>query len=78
MSDFSYISKNELVSVVNTRGSLKYVQSGMVPELKAQGWHIVVNPKRSYFPELDSENKYKSGPVEEELEEGNVLRFEDV
>ena len=72
------VIKTEQVSMVNTRGSLKYVQASLVPELKALGWKIVVNPKRSYFPELDSENKYKSGPVEEELEEGNILKFEDV
>lgn len=76
MADF--ISKTELVSVVNTRGSLKYVQANLVDDLKAQGWHIVINPKRSYFPELDTENKYRAGPVVEELDEGNILNFEDV
>lgn len=76
MSDF--VSRTELVSVVNTRGSLKYVQANLVPELKAQGWHIVVNPKRSYFPELDKENKYNLGPVAEDVDDGNILVFEDV
>ena len=72
------IIKLDIVTMVNTRGSLKYIQANLVPELKAQGWKIVVNPKRSYFPELDIENKYKSGPVAEELEEANILQFEDV
>lgn len=74
-----FVNRNELVSVINTRGNLRYVQSGMIPELKAQGWKVVVNPKREYYPELDIENKnHNAGPVEEELDEYNILKFEDV
>ena len=77
MADF--ISRTDTVSMVNIRGSLKYVQAGMVPELKAQGWRIVVNPKREYYPELDQENKNNNmGPVAEELDEGNILKYEEV
>ena len=73
------IIKTELVTMVNTRGSLKYIQSSLVNDLKAQGWRIVVNPKREYYPELDQENKNNTaGPVAEELDQGNILQFEDV
>lgn len=74
------IARSGTVSMYNTRGSLKYVQAGMVPELKAAGWRIVVNPKRSYAPELDVENKnnFNAAPEEEDIDQVNILKFEDI
>lgn len=78
--DENNIARSGTVSMYNTRGSLKYVQAGMVPELKAQGWHIVVNPKRNYAPELDVENKnnFNPAPAEEDIDQVNILKFEDI
>lgn len=73
------VIRSEKVTMVNPRGSLREIQAGMVPELKAQGWRIVVNPKREYFPELDAENKHNIvGHVEEELDQSSILQFEDI
>lgn len=72
------IIKNEYVTLFNPRGALRKRPASEVPYLKSIGWKLVVNAKREYAPELDMENKNSGGMVVEEMEEGNILKFEDV
>lgn len=64
--------------MINPRGSLREIQAMMVPELKAQGWRVVVNPKRDYFPELDEANKNNQKNMGQEIDgdiaDQNILK----
>ena len=41
--------------LIGTDGGLRHISSPyLVPELEKQGWRIVVNPKREYYPEYDT------------------------
>lgn len=70
------------VTMINPRGGLREIQSSMVPDLKSQGWKIVVNPKRDYYPELDSSGKnsktHSVSEIDDDIESRNILIFEDV
>lgn len=67
--------------MINPRGSLREVSSTLVPELKAAGWKIVVNPKKDYYPELDQDNKNNLlgvTDVTEDVNQNNTLVYDEV
>lgn len=72
------------VTMINLAGSLREVNQNLVPELKAQGWKQVTNPKRDYFPELDTTNKnFKAknqmgSDIDDEDQNNNILVYENV
>lgn len=75
------VLKNEKVPMINTGGNVRYVSNTLVPELKAMGWHIVVNPKREYYPELDQANKNNLlGVIDvtEDVNQNNALVYDEV
>lgn len=39
--------------MVATDGGLRHIDPLYVDELRAKGWKVVMNPKRTYFPEHD-------------------------
>ena len=41
------------ISMVNQRGRVVWVDEHKVPELRDQGWRIIVNPKEAYYPQYD-------------------------
>lgn len=41
------------ISMVNTRGRVVWVEERRIPELRDQGWRIIVNPKETYYPQFD-------------------------
>jgi len=42
-----------LVSLVNTRGRIVWVENSKVPKLRQEGWRVIVNPKEIYYPQYD-------------------------
>ncbi len=68
--------------MINPRGGLREIQASLVPQLKEQGWKIVVNPKRDYYPELDNSGKNSRmqnvSEIDDDIENKNILVFEDV
>lgn len=61
--------------MINTRGSVKEVLSNETELRLSQGWKIVRNPKRSYFPEFDTSAGGKSAPdnLMDDLSDEDVL-----
>lgn len=74
--------KVDKVTMINPRGSLREVHASMVAELKVQGWKIVINPKREYYPELDSINlknkMVQTNEYDDEVESVNILQYEEI
>ena len=61
------IDKNQKFPIIGLDGGLRYMPAYMLNDLQKQGWRLVTNPKRSYYPELDQTSPhYKpEGQVEE-------------
>ena len=79
--DSENIRRSDTVTVINTGGRVVKIPSSDVPAKKAEGFKIVVNPTRSYYPEFDLRNKNRdttSVNIEDDLDEMNILRFEDI
>lgn len=51
------VSSSGLTSMINTRGRVIQVLNNDVPQRKSEGWKVVVNPRRDYYPEYDQSNK---------------------
>lgn len=58
-SNFINLSKEYMIS---TRGSVKEVLINEVELKLSQGWKIVKNPTRNYYPEFDQAAGGKSAP----------------
>lgn len=44
--------------MIGTDGGLRHIAPLYSEDLKAKGWKIVVNPKRTYWPEYDQTSKF--------------------
>ena len=42
-----------LVHMIGVDGGLRHIQSYLVEDLTKKGWRVIVNPKRTYYPEYD-------------------------
>lgn len=62
------IDRNESTFIIGLDGGLRKVPAHMVNALQKQGWHIVVNPKRQYFPEYDRTSPHYKEPGSSEAE----------
>lgn len=69
-----------LQPMISLRGSVKDVQRDQVEIKKAQGWKVVNNPKRSYYPEFDQEAGGRSAPetISDDLNDDDTLPFEEI
>lgn len=47
------IDKNQPVYLIGLDGGLRKIPAYMVNDLQKQGWRMVTNPKRNYYPEYD-------------------------
>lgn len=56
------MSNDILISMINTRGRVVWVEESKVPGLRQEGWRIVVNPKENYYPQYD----HSTGKVQED------------
>jgi len=66
--------KNSKIYLVGIDGGLRLIPGYLVPELQKKGWHIVHNPKRTYFPEYDQTSPhYKK--EQNKSEESNILEI---
>ena len=75
------IFETGLVTMINLRGRLCYVASSEVSTRKSQGWQIIVNPRREYYPEWDQDNKNqmsRRGEINEDEDSKNYLKYEDI
>lgn len=61
-------------------GGLRTIPAYLVDDLRKKGWRVVVNPKRTYFPEYDVTHPAYQKPVEKPLIEENpdMLQIEAV
>ena len=70
------------VTMINPRGRLTWVNQNELDLRKQQGWKIVVNPRRDYFPEYDigskGFNKNQPQPNLEIDDIANLLPYEEV
>jgi hypothetical protein len=57
-----------ITHAVGTDGGLRHLQNIYVEDMKLRGWKVVINPKRPYYPELDTTSphfKSEAKPQEE-------------
>lgn len=75
------VDPNEIVTMINTRGRVVRVKQWEVPLCREQGMKIIINPKKEYYPDLDSENQRYEPPTDnlpENIEEGDALEVEAI
>lgn len=46
-------NKNGHTYLISIDGSLKLIPNYLVNDLQKKGWSVVINPKRTYYPEHD-------------------------
>lgn len=66
------IDRNAKVYMIGLDGGLRHIPAYMVNELQKQGWRIVQNPKRQYYPEFDRTNPNFKEQDEQEIEIGKL------
>lgn len=62
------IDRNEPTYMIGLDGGLRKIPAYMVNELQKQGWRMVTNPRRQYFPEFDRTNPNYKEQGEPEIE----------
>lgn len=68
------IDRNEKTPIIGLDGRLRWLPAYMIKDLQKQGWRLVTNPRREYFPELDQTSPHykKEEDPNQEIEELQV------
>lgn len=71
------IDRNNPTHIIGTDGGLRTVPAYLVDGLVKQGWKVIINPKRTYYPELDVKHpaysKKQDVPDNADVLEGEVV-----
>jgi hypothetical protein len=53
MDNFS--DPNREISMIDTRGEVKWIRQSEVQQQKEKGWRVVSNPHQTYYPQYDTQ-----------------------
>lgn len=63
---------NRLISMIDTRGEVKWIRQTEVSLQKEKGWRVVSNPHQTYYPQYDSQINVVIPPGDNIVEDYDV------